>query len=312
VAASLVFFAWVMFADTGRRYLDHRLQYGAWEEGKSELLWSLLVLGGTWALVLGLYPGVSFEVLGSILVSSLGVTVWTAVSVGMMVSRRKRQDHRLFVPVSMRRRPPALSAASRFAPLAPWVALLVVGAPYLATLVPSGDVRGVPRPAPVSGHERVDFEALQAVDRASPSGLVDLSDYVAHRAYQEGFVYGAEYGLPAEGEALYLSRFSRVGETTVRDREVVLRFDREWLEKTLQPADGNGASVAGLLANGNTPSGVVRSPEPGVYSHVTHPARYSLQALLAFSPFLVLSIRVYIASRSGAPIPVLRRKRQAA
>jgi hypothetical protein len=209
-------------------------------------------------------------------------------------------------------RPPALSAASRFAPLAPWVALLVVGAPYLATLLPSAGVDGVPQPVPLSGHDHVDFEALQAVDRASSSGLVDLSDYLAHRAYQEGFVYGAEYGLPAEGEALYLSRFSREGESTVREREVVLRFDREWLEKTLQSAGGNGASVASLLANGNTPAGVVRSPAPGVYSQVTHPARYSLQALLAFSPFLVLSIRVFAASRSGAPIPVLRRKRQAA
>ncbi|MFP4011582.1 MAG: hypothetical protein ACLFUM_07760, partial [Spirochaetaceae bacterium] len=96
--------------------------------------------------------------------------------------------------------------------------------------------------------------------------------------------------------------------TTVREPEVMLRYDEAWLDRTLAPDSSN---LGALLANGDTPSGVVRTGKPGVYSVTTHPARYSLQALLAFSPFLALGLRRTPADRNGVPFAVLGRKRQA-
>jgi hypothetical protein len=307
VAASLIFFAWAMFADVGRRYLEHRLQYGPWKDGRRELRAGLLVLGATWALVVGLHPAPSVATLGILLIASGGLAALTGALLLRAVRRRRRQDHRLFVPVSLGRRPSGVSAASRHAAPAAWVALFVVAAPFLAWLLPDSEVAGAPRPAPLSRADEIDFAALRELE-SDGAGLVDIADYVAHRAYQEGFVYGAEYGVPEAGEEITLSRIRERDGRRVQEEEVVLRYDEGWLSRVLAVETGIGP----LLVNGNRPSGVVRSPEPGVYSPRTHPARYSLQALLALSPFLVLSIRVFHAVRSGAPIPVLRRKRQAA
>jgi hypothetical protein len=312
IAASAVYAFWVMFADAGRRYLEHRLQYGEWESGRRELQYNLLVLGGVWALALGFFPDPGLDALVPILISSAGLAAWTALTVAVSAERRRRQDHRLFVPVYMRSVSPALQTAVRYAHITPWVALIIIGAPYLAGLAPGSNVPTVPRPAPLTGFAEVDFASLQALDEASDSGLINIADYVAHIAYQEGFVYGASYGLPEPGDALYLSQFREENGTAVRDRREVLRYDEPWLESRLSAARSAADGVGALLLNGNQPSGVVRSSEAGVYSPGTHPTRYSLQALLAFSPFLILSIRVFLSGRSGAPIPVLRRKRQAA
>jgi len=311
VAAALIYFAWLMTADTGRRYLEHRLQYGESPAARRELRYSLLLLAATWAVVLGAHPGPTLRGLAPVLLASFGAAAITGAIVVGAVLRRRRQDHRLFVPVSIRPAPPTVSAASRFGSTAASIAVLVVAVPYIAALLPQSEVPAAPRPAPLPGRESMDFAALHVLDRAGRSDPVNIADYVAHRAYQEGFVYGAEYGLPAEGDVLTLTRVRRESGRTVQVRDVMLRYDEAWLRSALGGAEG-GPGIAALLANGNRPSGVVRSPEPGVYSPSTHPARYSLQALLAFLPFLVVSIRVLCAARRRAPVPVLGRKRQAA
>lgn len=313
VAAALIYFAWLMTADTGRRYLDHRLQYGESSAARRELRYSLLVLAATWALVLGFNPAATLRGLAPVLLASVGAAAFSAAIVVGAVFRRRRQDHRLFVPVSIRPAPPTVSAASRFGPTAAAVAVLVVTVPYIAAFLPQSRVPATPRPTPLAGHESIDFAALHVLERGGGAGPVTIADYIAHRAYQEGFVYGAEYGLPDEDEALTLTRVREEDGRTVQVRDVVLRYDEAWLKAALGGSgDVRPGGFAALLANGNRPSGVVRSPEPGVYSPSTHPARYSLQALLAFLPFLVVSIRVLRAARSRAPAPMLGRKRQAA
>ncbi|MFO8063538.1 MAG: hypothetical protein ACQETQ_01345 [Spirochaetota bacterium] len=312
VAAAAVYFAWVVFADTGRRYLDHRLQYRASEESRRELRYSALVLAGTWALALGLSPDRSIENLGSVFVSTSGMVAWTGILVFALVLRRRRQDHRLFVPVAMRAATPVTSAAVRYASTAPWVALIVVAAPYLATLLPQQQISAVPQPVPLSEFEEIEFEALHALEQSSSSGLVNVADYIAHRAYQEGFVYGADYGVPDAGSELTVSRYAEGSQGIELDDEVMLRYDDRWLDRTLEDAAQTKEHIGALLLNGSVPSGVVRSSPAGIYSPRTHPARYSLQALLAFLPFVVFSIRVFLTNKSGAPTPMLRRKRQAA
>ncbi len=309
VAAALIYFMWVMFADSGRRYLDHRLQYGTWRAGRRELRHSALALAATWAIVLGVHSAQSIGALVPIFISSLGLAAWSGLAVAVAVFKRREQDHRLFVPVTLRAQPAAISAVSRYASTAAWVALFVVAAPFAAALLPQSSVPDVPRPVPVAEGGEMSLEALNTLEVSGDTGTVNIADYVAHRAYQEGFVYGASYGVPASGSTLTLSRFREEGGLTVREEEVMLRYDRTWLDGVLAE---NETGIAALLSNGKVPSGVVRSSEPGVYSSGTHPARYSLQALLAFSPFLFLSIRVLITAGGTAPTPVLRRKRQAA
>ncbi|MFP4373098.1 MAG: hypothetical protein ACLFPO_02105 [Spirochaetaceae bacterium] len=309
VAAGLIYFAWVMFAESGRRYLDHRLQYGEWRAGRRELRHSALVLAATWAIVLGVHPDGDIAVLAPILLSSLGLAAWTGLSVARAVFKRRVQDHRLFVPVALREQPAAASAVSRYASTAAWVALFVVAAPFAAVLLPQTSVADVPRPVPVTDGAQMSLETLAGLGLSAGSGTVSIADYVAHRAYQEGLVYGAAYGLPAPGETVTLSRFREEGALTVREEEVMVRYDRAWLDDVIAAEE---TGIGALLVNGNVPSGVVRSSEPGLYSAGTHPARYSLQALLAFTPFLFLGIRILMTAGGGAPIPVLRRKRQAA
>ncbi len=308
IAASVIYFAWVGFADTGRRYLDHRLQYGRWNGGGRELRRSLILLALVWAVVLAAYPGLSLSALMPIAGSGVGLAAFSGLAVAHALYKRARQDHRLFVPVSLRPFKPVIPAFLPRLTTAVWVAVLVFGVPYLSHLLPSGGTPAAPAPVPLEGRNEIDFESLHALRDGTPRGVVNIADFVAHRAYQEGFAYGVEYGLPEEGATVELSRFTGDNGTTVREPEVMLRYDEAWLDRTLAPDSSN---LGALLANGDTPSGVVRTGKPGVYSVTTHPARYSLQALLAFSPFLALGLRRTPADRNGVPFAVLGRKRQA-
>jgi hypothetical protein len=241
----------------------------------------------------------------------LGATVVTAI-VGAAALlwtyvRTNGADHRLFIPVPIRR-----TSAGGNRRVAGRASLALTGFGLVAILLGFlGGIRGTPAiPQPLGdGSDDLSFATLEAV--WSRGGRVpSLADYVAHRAFHEGMMYGREYGLPHTEEELTLSSYDTVaGKLTRRDR-VVLSFDEEWLAGLIQGVEAT--NVAALYVNHGGPVGVEMRSSPGLYSALSHLIQNSALLFLVLMPFLFSRGYLRPRARQGVSYVALRAQRQGA
>ncbi len=239
-------------------------------------------------------------VLGVTGAAGVGVHLWTSLRAG-------RADHRLFIPVSLRPRSDGADhrAAARTSLVLGVIAVVTVAA---ASVVGFGGRPSIPQPVGRTAAS-MNFESIRHV--WSRAGTVPtLADYVAHRAFQEGIMYGREYGLPAPGEELTLSRFQRVDGVLTREAEVVVSYDAQWLDATVSSIDAN--NVARLFVTHGGPVGVEMRPTPGLYSSLSHLLQNSALILLVLLPFLVARGYLRPRARQGVSYVALRAQRQGA
>lgn len=163
--------------------------------------------------------------------------------------------------------------------------LLVV---LVSLLVPP--VQAPPVPAP-SGMvlEETGYEALGTLMEASDRSLPNVASYVAHRAFQDGIIYGGGYGVPSEGEVVELPTYDIVEGRLRESEEVVLRFDNAWLRKTLEEAAAY-PGVHTLLLSQRSVSGVEYASFDRLYLANFRPAPLAGALLVAFSPFFMFGL----------------------
>lgn len=227
-----------------------------------------------------------------------------AVSVHLLppVARRHALDegHQRFHPVQILRRPRFFAAERhrRHVSLAVLVgmAVVVVGADLMLARVSS------PRPVrqrPVAA--AVTLEAVQPL--AGSAGLPDVADYLAHRAFQESFIYGGTYRVPAPDEEIVIERFNLAENgSLVAYEEPVLTFDQRWVDAALdEPPDG----LVSLLAADNAPAGVALSRREPLYSRYSRVVLHLLFLLLSSLPFMIgpsaSARRIGSARNAGSP-----------
>lgn len=112
-----------------------------------------------------------------------------------------------------------------------------------AVLLFKPQVRNARMPVPEArtAEEGITLGAVRRLAAAKlPGDLPDLSDFVAHAAYQERLAYGARptYALPGGDDAIVLSTFRLNGtNTTVKEsRRTVIAFGDQWLDGLAQQA----------------------------------------------------------------------------
>ncbi len=94
----------------------------------------------------------------------------------------------------------------------------------------------VPVPKEVDGVDDFSWNSLKILNNLEQNtGVPDISDYVVHMAFQEGFIYGAEYKLPEADEELVLDSYKENKETGEIEKyyEVVFKFDQLWLSNVI-------------------------------------------------------------------------------
>jgi len=171
--------------------------------------------------------------------------------------RRWRTGHMVFTPVRIMRR--ERRGRTRKIPLAA-ACLVIAGAPLVFQAAAAGSGLHVPAPRAVKDLGSFTWGEMVRLwnrgDRGTP--LPDLSDYVAHRIYQEGLPYGLGYGLPESGGPLTISHYVRQPSDgrIVRAVRVVKRFDDAWLAETLRVLPK--ASVERMVFDQGRPVEVVR------------------------------------------------------
>lgn len=231
---------------------------------------------------------------------ALGASV-LALGIRIVLRRRRSlgRDHRLFALVRI---VPQGAAAEekrleRALILLPVMALLGV----VLTLLPAGRDIEVPAPAALSalderpagtlgaGDPDPDNPELERLQRlwveTRDAELPNLSDFLAHVAYQQGFAYGADYDFPTPEEPLTLLEIREENGRLVEATRVAAVYDNDWAEEVLSSVPQG--SIERVLVQQRISTGVVRTPLNGLYSSTSHLIVYFAVLLAAYSPIMI-------------------------
>jgi hypothetical protein len=163
--------------------------------------------------------------------------------------------------------------------------LLVV---VVSLLIPPVQAPAVPAPSGMVPEEE-GYAGLDGLFREGGGGLPDVASYVAHRAFQESILYGGGYRVPARGEVVALPTYDTVEGRLQQSREVVLRFDEEWLREILSQGEAYMGVHTLLLSQGSY-SGVEYASFDRLYLANFRPAPLAGALLVAFSPFFIFGL----------------------
>jgi hypothetical protein len=231
-----------------------------------------------------------------------------AVAIRHLVRRRRAlgRDHQLFAPVRIVPRGATSEGRrlERVLLLLPVLAILGVA----LTLLPAGRDIEVPAPAKQpaegtaslsrAGEENSGDPELRRLERlwsdTRGAELPNLSDFLAHVAYQEGFAYGAEYDFPRAQEPLTLLEIREEDGRLVEATRVAAKYNDDWVNDALTSVPPG--SIERVLVQQPNSTGVVRTPLAGLYSSPSHLIVYFAVLLAAYSPLtigvLILRLRV--------------------
>jgi len=243
----------------------------------------------------------------------LGLGATTALTAAMALFRMERQwgrEHRLFLPLPILPRPWRGGAALGRDRASVLILILLLAVPLVYRATGTGESHLVPRPYRISGLGRMSRESLRELWLTNRGEkLPDFSDYLCHRAFQQGFFHGYPQEFPDEGAAVTLSRYAPEGAGISRRDEVIAKYDEAWYKNELKVAK---ESALGALLYAQGVRGVSLETTGGVAVTSAYIAGYGLAVVLGYLPLLFLSRRAGPGSPRLFGSIMARRKRQEA
>ncbi len=242
--------------------------------------------------------------------AAVGTGAFLLIPVKRKIQGRRGQDHRLFEPVPLIPRTETGSSTGRAS-----VSPAVFGAVLLTLLLGVFNFPGI-RILPADLPSAETSGGVWSAGGMNPAGarslLPDAEDYLRHRAYQEGFMFGAAYEMPLEGGGVDLENYDLEDGRVTGKNFRVLGYTESWFEEKLTEMVESGPSR--LLRSEAAPP-VVRTLSSFEYG-------IPLQMLLAFAANIVIYVLIHMSGQHparsravrsyGKQFFVLRRKQQAA
>jgi len=175
---------------------------------------------------------------------------WTRRKVG-------KQHHTLFFPIPMSRgKRNSSGRVLRFVLLLTTLAVLPV---FVVFHYDSADDRQIIYPQPVSDLRYRDFQwedlkewkKEKGSEKLSGELLPDICDYLSHRAYQQGYLYGRKFSFPYKGEELSVKVYEKQGLKIFGKDKVFKMFTEKWYEDIISDASKSGVSRLLFAQNGS-------------------------------------------------------------
>jgi hypothetical protein len=209
----------------------------------------LLILSG---VAHGASPMIPLSMLSPFMSSLLILLVPFPLAAMRKAGRRKRTP---FEPVAIVRR--------ESKPLAFRYQLLALAAAATVLLTVLSMLRGaaLPAPAAIPAARGLSWDYIEERLARPRSGPPDLSDAVAHAAYQEGLSFGRSYRLPARDERVRITEYiwNADSRSIIAIQRTVKAFDSAWLAGVaLRMRPGSVERM--LLDQGAPPSVSIRGP----------------------------------------------------
>ncbi len=215
--------------------------------------------------------------------------------------------HKLFFPVEIKDRKRIFNLDELYTAGAFFVFLFL--APLLYQFSYTVEKITLPAPVSVTKDKTVSFLSLKNLFNVKTDGaLPDLSDYVAHMAFIDGYLYGRDYGFPSADEQVGISVYKKEGAKVYRENLMVNMFTDSWYKSIITSAEGSG--LTGMLLNQKVPSGV-RSVDVHRLTHIEGRLKtYYLFYVFLLFPFLFLVSGVISAPEDRIKRLFIRRRRQ--
>jgi hypothetical protein len=174
-----------------------------------------------------------------------GLSGSLALAVLLALQRRSahgRREHRLFMPLPILPRKWKGKNRRRVDMVPLVLALCLMAVPLVFRV--SGAGAGawlIPRPQDVPGINGFSRENLRRLWASGlDTGIPDFSDYLCHRAFQQGFFYGYPEELPLPDAKITLPRYREEGGIIKRTEDTLLTFDEIWYNRELEKAEKSG------------------------------------------------------------------------
>jgi len=312
-ASAFIYFGWLLlnreFLSQLKVYLNYGKHHLDFENLKKRGLFLLISLIS--AVLLLLFPDFSFSRLLPIFLALFATLSLALHSVALFIYRRNRQEHRLFIRVPL----VSEERLNERKGILTWVPPLIFAAVFLGPFVFSAGIffREGSIPKPVSFPDIKDF-SWASLERLAihedRKELPNLSDYLIHRAFQEGFLYNREYTFPSREEKILLSTFNRVGDRIVSSAVEVKRFNQEWFDEVISEAYQGG--ITRLLMDQGVPVGTVYKPVDKVPIPRFFLLLHGLFCIVIFSPYILKHNHLTVRALYGMKGFVSGRKSQPA
>ncbi len=353
-AGTLVWIPYLWIAPTGAVpsaiLIFFLLQFSTNRRGNQRYLFWLMAAAAALPLILGYpFPGsvasASMALGGSFLyflfspkgirTAATGTTVQktqkrptASKSSGRRILSR-RADHNLFNPLSLTdsfvEREPVKKALGSMAPmelvpiLGSVLLLLLTGLIFtIQTFSPAQSQDSAPLEVPAPGSlvsEVLSASALHELDGWRDAySLPDLSMLVASKAYQQGFMFGLEPGLPIPGDVVNIREYQNVEGSLETLERPVLIFDEQWFETTVNEIEQS--PIGRLLLSPGGATSVVSidiRQMPGMNSsQKVHATTFYIVLILSIILTVIFSHERHASRGAYISLSSVRRRAQAA
>ncbi len=312
LGSAALYFAWAEWGEGFFPWYRQCLYYGSGDSrgyrlaSRSGALAAALLL----SVVFAVWPWRGFGTAVPFLAGLAGTASLSVVYLHLLQRGSQRRLHRPFLPVPILRDGSLAFSRSGSLVFRTLLVILLTVSPLSMVATAGRDLPAVPRPIPygdIADFSRDSLERLWL--RHAEHSLPDLSDYLVHAAYQQGFLYGREYRFPEKNEELMLSRYVREGVRIVQSREAVIRFSDAWVDDVLKSIDKR--SVEYLLYRQDRPMGVAYGAAQVPVTREQY-LKHLLLCIVSFGPTILAGLRISPPTRYGMRNPIPRRKRQEA
>jgi len=250
-------------------------------------VWTAAVIGLSLVVSVSATAAVSG---GGYSVAFNGFTLLAAFGLGggyaaCLFLKERGREHGLFIPVTI------LHTAGRVEKRQSWLRLTVITMILgVAVLLPAmrngGGGYPIPMPVRYKDVQTFSWQDIAALHgRKEPGSLPDLSDYLTHMAYQEGFMYNREYAFPRMNESITVKRFLEQDEAIFSESDCVKQFTDTWYEDIMANASTHG--ITGLLLKQDSPSGVMTCEIKKRALIPIHTREQLLVGLIALTPYTI-------------------------
>jgi hypothetical protein len=241
----------------------------------------------------------------------IGGILASAVVLALFLAwKRDRVEHRLFIPISILPKGWRGTGKSWKKTATACVFCIILSAPPAVKLLQGRESDLVPRPVGLTGIHGLSREAL--IDLwvlRKEDTLPDFADYVCHRAFQEGFLYGYPKEFPSEDARITLSRFAEPDGEILRVEETIAKYDEAWYKGVLKSAKKSG--IGGLLFKQGS-KGIVLGPAGHLTLNAWYFIRHCMIVTIMLLPLFFTSFGFAPELTSFIRSLELRRKQQEA
>ncbi|HUX14195.1 MAG TPA: hypothetical protein VMW87_14300 [Spirochaetia bacterium] len=325
-ASCVLVFAWAYFVEEAVPSIEKRFEEqnarAPDSDSASASFWTreLGVRAGFYAVALAValllrYDAVSGAASLPGLVPGLTATAAFSVLGGSYLRRRAAtREHPIFLPRRILQPTVARALRGVYGSAVPLLLILVMLPPVVLLAIPSGAPVHVPRPVPVAAAHGLGWDALARLwQKRKPDSLPDLSVYLAHRAYQDTFLYqtadvrggGSAFRFPSPGETVDIPGYSFDGLRVTEHPRVMFTYTKDWYRDQLSGHNG----IVGLLLAQGRPVEVMEKPAGRVFGDAAVLLRHAGVVLLLFLPFLISLMRLTVRLRHGLRDTIVRRKK---